>query len=106
MRAGVLSDSKIVKLLNKHYVNVFLLIRDLRELQNGTKDESISKFASTISTTFEAAVAQGAGRSVNTFVLSPQLALMGHLPYRKPGEPNITEERYVTFLMDALTKNR
>ena len=106
MRTVVLSDSKIVKLLNKHYVNVFLLVRDLRELQEETKNESVSRFASTISTTLEASVAQGAGRSVNSFVLSPQLELMGHLPYRKPGKPNINEERYLTFLKDASTKNR
>ena len=107
MRAGVLSDSKIVKLLNKHYVNVFLLIRDLHELQNGTKDESISKFASTISTTFEAAVAQGVDGSVNSFVLSPQLELISHLPYQdlKPNEAAINET-YLTFLKDSLTKNR
>ena len=106
MRAGVLSDSKIVKLLNKDYINVFILVRDLRELQKETKNESVSRFANTISTTLEASVAQGAGRSVNSFVLSPQLALISHLPYRKPGEPNINEERYVTFLKDALTKNK
>ena len=110
MRAGVLSDSKIVKLLNKHYVNVFLLIRDLRELQNGTKDESISKFANTVSTTFEAAVAQGVDGSVNSFVLSPQLELIGHLPYEDLMKPNedidAINKTYLTFLKDTLTKNK
>ena len=109
MRAGVLSDSKIVKLLNKHYVNVFLLIRDLRELQNGTKDKSISKFANTVSTTFDAAVAEGVDGSVNSFVLSPQLELIGHLPYEdlmKPDEDiEAINEAYLTFLKDALPKN-
>lgn len=106
MRAGVLSDSKIVKLLNKHYVNVFLLIRDLRELQKETKDGSISRFANTISTTFEEAVARGVDGSVNSFVLSPQLELIDHLPYEdliKPDE--VIDDTYLTFLKGALTKN-
>ena len=106
MRAGVLSDSKIVKLLNKHYVNVFVLIRDLRELQNGTKDASISKFANTISTTFEAAVAAGVDGSVNSFVLSPQLELIDHLPYQDLTQNDAINEAYLTFLKDSLTKNR
>ena len=106
MRAGVLSDSKIVKLLNKHYVNVFVLIRDLRELQKETKDESISKFANTVSTTFEAAVARGVDGSVNSFVLSPQLELIGHLPYQDLTQNDAINEAYLTFLKDALTKNK
>ena len=107
MRAGVLSNSKIIKQLNKHYVNVFLLIRDLRELQEETKDEAVSRFANTISTTFEEAVARGVDGSVNSFVLSTQLELIGHLPFEdlKPNEGAINET-YLTFLKDALTKNR
>ena len=109
MRTVVLSDSKIAKLLNQHYVNVFLLIRDLRELQNGTQDASISKFANTVSTTFDAAVAQGVDGSVNSFILSPQLELIGHLPYQDLMKPNedteVINETYRTFLKDALTKN-
>ncbi|MDE0684829.1 MAG: hypothetical protein OXI63_18065 [Candidatus Poribacteria bacterium] len=106
MRAVVLSDSKIVKLLNKHYVNVFLLIRDLRELQKKTKDESVSRFANTISKTFEEAVARDVDGSVNSFVLSPQLDLIDHLPYEDLIKPNeVIDDTYLTFLKDALTKN-
>ncbi|RKU05550.1 hypothetical protein C6503_27185 [Candidatus Poribacteria bacterium] len=103
MRTGVLANSKIITLLNEKFVNVFVLSGDLPELQQGAKGESVSKLATTVAITLEEAVAaQRVGRSVNSFVLSPQLELMGHLPYRKPGEPNITEERYVKFLHASL----
>ena len=106
MRAVVLSDSKIIKLLNKHYVNTFVLIKDLRKLQNGTQDEPVSKFVNTVSTTFEEAVAQGVDGSVNSFVLSPQLELIGHLPYLDLMKDNAINEAYLTFLKDSLTKNK
>ena len=103
MRTGVLANSKVITLLNEQFVNVFVLLGDLPELQKGTKGESASKLATTVAVTLEEAVAaQRIGRSVNSFVLSPQLEVMGHLPYRKPGEPNINEERYVTFLQASL----
>ena len=105
MRAVVLSDSKIIKLLNKQYVNTFVLLKDLRKLQNGTQDASVSKFVNTVSTTFEEAVARGVDGSVNSFVLSPQLELIGHLPYEalKP-DAGAINEIYLTFLKDSLTK--
>ena len=63
----------------------------------------VSRLASTVSTTLEEAVAQHKiGRSVNTFILSPELELISHLPYRKPGESNIDVKKYETFLKDAL----
>ena len=104
MRAGPLYSSKVIQLLNKQFVNVFVLLGDLPDFQNGTKGESVSKLAETIATTLEEAVAQGVGRSVNTFVLSPELELIDHLPYRKPGESfsPVDEEKYLTFLKDSL----
>ena len=108
MRAGALSNSKIIGLLNKHYVNVFILVRDLRELQNGTQDESASRFANTVLTAYEKATAQGIDGSVNVFVVSPELELIGHLPYHdlKRNEYGINKEKYVTFLKGSLTKNK
>ena len=106
MRAGVLSDSKIIKLLNAHYISVFLRPRDLRELQKETKDELVSKFANTVSTTFEAAVAQGVDGSVNSFVLSPQLELIDHLPYQDLMQNESVNMAYLTFLKDSLKKNK
>ena len=103
MRTGVLSNSKIIGLLNEQFVNVFVLLGDLPEFQNGAKGEPVSRLATTISTTLEEAVAQHKiGRSVNTFILSPELELISHLPYRKPGASHIDEKKYETFLKDAL----
>ena len=102
MRTGVLSDPKVIALLNEQFVNVFVLLRDLPKFQSGTQGEPASRLANTISATLEEAVAQGAGRSVNTFILSPELELISHLPYRKPGEPRINQEIYGTFLKEAL----
>ena len=102
MRTGVLSDPKIIELLNEQFVNVFVLLGDLPEFQSGTKGEPVSRLANTISASLEEAVAQGAGRSVNTFILSSELELISHLPYRKPGEPHINKEIYGTFLKEVL----
>ena len=104
MRAGPLFSSKVIKLLNKRFVNVFILLRDLSELQNSTKGAPASQLMAVVAKTLEESVAQGAGESVNTFVLSPELELVGHLPYKKPGEAfsSVDEEKYVTFLKDSL----
>ena len=104
MRAGPLYSSKVIQLLNKQFVNVFVLLRDLPEFQNGVKGTQASQLAAVVAKTLEESVAQGAGESVNTFVLSPELELIGHLPYKKPGEAfsPVDEERYLTFLKDSL----
>ena len=104
MRAGPLYSSQVIQLLNKQFVNVFVLLGDLPELQNSTKGVPASRLATIVAKTLEESVAQGAGESVNTFVLSPELELIGHLPYKKPGEAfsSVDEEKYLTFLKDSL----
>ena len=89
-------------MLNEQFVNVFILLGDLPKFQSGIKGEPVSRLARTISTTFEEAVSQGAGPSVITFILSPQLEMIGHIPYRKSGESDIDKEKYETFLNNAL----
>ncbi len=106
MRAGPLYSSKVINLLNKQFVNVFVLLRDLPEFQNGAKGAPISQLETVIAKTLEESVAQGAGKSVNTFVLSPELELVGHLPYRKSNKDfsSLDEEQYLTFLKDSLAR--
>ena len=104
MRTGVLSNSQIIKLLNKHYVSVFLLLRDLPELQNGVRGEQASQLATVILNTYEAAIEHGGAHSVNSFIVSPESELIGHFPYRGKNK----EKRYVTYLkvsMEASTKH-
>ena len=103
MRAVVLSDSKVIKLLNKHYVSVFLRLRDLPELQNGAKGDQASKLATLVTEVYEKTITHNPYHSVNSFVLSPQLELIGHSPYRTSNESRrINEKGYYTFLVDAL----
>lgn len=104
MRAGPLYSSKVIQLLNKQFVNVFVLLGDLPELQNSTKGTPVNQLVAVVAKTLEESVAQGAGKSVNTFVLSPELELVGHLPYRKPNKSfsSVDEEKYLTFLKDSL----
>lgn len=80
---------------------MFLLLRDLPELQNGAKGDKASKLATRVTEAYGKTLAHNPDRSVHSFVLSPQLELIGHLPYGTSNESYI-EEGYYTFLMDAL----
>ena len=121
LRAGPLASPKVIDLLNEQFVNLFIISRDLPELQNGTKGEQVSQLATVLATAIEHATAQGTNSSVNSFVLSPDLALIAHLPYNsmieiptdlqqptgmlqslKMHDPFDSEEKYLTFLNDAL----
>ena len=102
MRAVVLSDAQVIKLLNKHYVSVFLLLRDLPELQNGTKGDQASKLATRVAEAYEKTLTHNPDHSVHSFVLSLQLELIGHLPYLTSNESYMNKKRYYTFLLDAL----
>ena len=104
LRTAVFSDSKVIKLLNKHYVSVFLFLRDLPELQNGAKGDQASKLATRITEVYEKTLIHDPYHSVNSFVLSPQLELIDHLPYRTSNESYMNEEGYYTFLMNALER--
>lgn len=81
---------------------MFLLLRDLPELENGAKGDQASKLATLVTEAYEKTITHNPDRSVNSFVLSPQLELIGHLPYRTLNESYMNEKGYYTFLMDAL----
>ena len=72
MRAGPLSSPKIVNLLNTHFVNVWVLLRDLPELQTGAKGTA----AATLATKLR----QHYTDSVDILTLTPELEVIEHLP--------------------------
>ena len=72
MRAGPLSSPKIVNLLNTHFVNVWVLLRDLPKLQAGAKGAA----AATLATKLR----QHYTDSVDILTLTPKLEVIEHLP--------------------------
>ena len=81
---------------------MFLVLKDLPELQKGAKGDQASKLAARVTEAYEKTITHNPYHSVSTFVLSPQLELIGHLPYRASNEFYLDEEGYHTFLIDAL----
>lgn len=72
MSAGPLSSPKIIKLLNTHFVNVWVLLRDLPELQAGAKGTDAAALATKLR--------QHYTDSVDILTLTPELEVIEHLP--------------------------
>ena len=71
MRAGPLSSPKIIKLLNTHFVNVWVLLTDLPKLQAGAKGANAAALATKLR--------QHYTDSVDILTLTPDLEVLGHL---------------------------
>lgn len=71
MRAGPLSSPKIIKLLNTHFVNVWVLLREVPELQAGAKGADAAALATKLR--------QHYTDSVDILTLTPDLEVLGHL---------------------------
>ncbi len=71
MRAGPLSSPKIINLLNTHFVNVWVLLRDVPELQAGAKGANAAALATKLR--------QHYTDSVDILTLTPDLEVLGHL---------------------------
>lgn len=71
MRAGPLSSPKIIKLLNSHFVNVWVLLTDLPKLQAGAKGVNAAALATKLR--------QHYTDSVDILTLTPDLEVLGHL---------------------------
>ena len=71
MRAGPLSSPKIIKLLNTHFVNVWVLLTDLPKLQAGAKGTDAAALATKLR--------QNYTDSVDILTLTPDLEVLGHL---------------------------
>ncbi len=72
MRAGPLSSPKIINLLNTHFVNVWVLLRELPELQAGVKGAAAGALATKLR--------QHYSDSVDILTLTPELEVIEHLP--------------------------
>ena len=98
MRAGPLSSPKIIKLLNTHFVNVWVLLREVPELQAGAKGSNAAALATKLR--------QHYTDSVDILTLTPDLEVLGHLhnmslfhPYYLPHSERIP--RYLEMLKSS-----
>ena len=71
MRAGPLSSPKIIDLLNAHFVNVWVLLRDVPELQAGAKGAKAADLATKLRQHYASAV--------DILTLTPDLEVIEHL---------------------------
>ena len=100
MRAGPLSSPKIIELLNAHFVNVWVLMRELPDLQTGVKGAAAGALATKLR--------QHYSDSVDILTLTPELEVIKHLPskhlfhpdYRLPRSERIP--RYLELLTSSV----
>ena len=100
MRAGPLSSPKIIDVLNTHFVNVWVLQRELPELQTGAKGTAVADLATKLR--------QHYSDSVDILTLTPELEVIAHLPskhlfhpdYRPPRSERIP--RYLEVLTSSV----
>ena len=71
MRAGPLSSPKIINLLNTHFVNVWVLLKDVPELQAGAKGANAAALATKLRQHYASAV--------DILTLTPDLEVIEHL---------------------------
>ena len=100
MRAGPLSSPEIINFLNTHFVNVWVLHRELPELQTGAKGAAAAALATKLR--------QHYTDSVDILTLTPDLEVIEHLPsknllhpeYRLPRSERIP--RYLELLRSSV----
>ena len=99
MRAGPLSSSKVIKLLNTHFVNVWVLLRELPELQDGTKGAAAAMLATKLQEHFV--------YPVDSLILTPELEFIQHLPtneFHKSFPGNERKSEYFRWLKSSLAQ--
>ena len=80
MRAGPLSSPKVINLLNTHFVNVWVLLRELPALQTGAKGAAVGALATKLR--------QHYSDSVDILTLTPELEVIEHLPSKSLLHPD------------------
>ena len=92
MRAGPLSNSEVIKILNENFVNTSVLLRDLSELIDGSEGERVSLFAKALKDHFV--------YPVDIQVLSPEAEMIVHQPDSKLRGDRV--EKYLMLLEAAV----
>ncbi len=80
MRAGPLSSPEIINVLNTHFVNVWVLHRELPELQTGAKGAAAGALATKLR--------QHYSDSLDSLTLTPELEVIEHLPSKSLLHPD------------------
>ena len=100
MRAGPLSSSKIIKLLNAHFVNTWVLLRELPEIEAGAKGDAAAALATKLQEHFV--------YPVDPMILTPELAFIQNLPTNEfiKSFPIAKERKseYLTWLKSSLAQ--
>ena len=104
MRAGVLSDERIIEFLNENFINTWIRNIDLRRMRDTIGFDGISPLARTI-------VSNKWWRGpVDTWVISPELEAIGHvavndyLGNNRRDDGTVESENYLLFLADSLAR--
>jgi len=102
LRAGVLSDQRIIEFLNENFVNTWARNADLRCMRDSQGFEEMPPLARTI-------IGHKWRRSpVDTWVISPELEVVGHvavndyLDNNRREDGTLESENYLLFLAESL----
>ena len=99
MRAGPLSSSKVIKLLNVHFVNTWVLLTELPEIQDGAKGIAASTLATKLQEHFV--------YPVDSLILTSELEFIQHLPtneFTKSFPRSERRSEYLKWLKSALAQ--
>ena len=106
MRAGVLSDERIIEFLNENFINTWVRNADLRRLRDSQGFDGMPPLARTI-------IGHKWRRGpVDTWVISPELEAIGHvavndyLDNNRREDGTLESENYLVFLADSLAGKR
>jgi len=99
LRTGPLSSSKVIKLLNTHFVNIWVLLRELPELQNSAKGAAAAMLGKKLQEHFV--------YPVDSLMLTPKLEFVQHLPtndLHKSFPGNERKSEYLKWLKSSLAQ--
>lgn len=89
---GPLSSPQVIKILNAHFVNVWMMLKDLREIQSTAKSVSTRDLSTKLSEHYT--------YPVDSIILSPRLEFVNHQPANELPDDN----QYLTLLQRSLVE--